>query len=182
MVTEQNHTLPGQIQPHSVLHCQTIRPNSPRTPRISAFRVHPSTREHTSRWFGGSVANQSRVDHNSTRTLVGVLSRNLCGAIIRSLDTNGCTSRSLILTNIVVSIHKDSRIGTVIADRKVVSLCCASANKAILVSDSSGRVAVEDTLVGIGSRLEKIIEEGGCGIQGDVRIGKAGTAVVVSGA
>ncbi|KAG9526666.1 hypothetical protein KCV07_g412, partial [Aureobasidium melanogenum] len=46
----------------------------------------------------------------------------------------------------------------------------------------SSCVAVEDTLVEVGSRFEEIIEEGGGGIHGDVRVGKAGSAVVVGGA
>lgn len=86
------------------------------------------------------------------------------------------------LTNIVVPIDKDTWVGAVIADGKVVSLSSASANKTVLVSHSSGCVGVEDTLLEVGSRFEQIIEEGGCGIQRDVRVGKAGTAVVVGGA
>jgi deoxycytidylate deaminase len=88
----------------------------------------------------------------------------------------------LILTDIIVSIDKDTGVGAVIADGKVVSLGCAGANKAVLVGHSSSCVAVEDTLVEVGSRFEEVIEEGSGGIQRDVRVGKTGRAVVVGGA
>lgn len=154
-----------------------VRPYS-----VACKRFVKLTGEDTSGWGGGGVACQCRVGHDSTQTLVGVLIRNLCATIIRSLDTNGRTSRSLSLANVVVSIDKDTGVGAVIADGKVVSLGCAGANKAVFVSHSSSCVAVEDTLVEVGSRFEEIIEEGGGGIHGDVRVGKAGSAVVVGGA
>jgi len=44
----------------------------------------------------------------------------------------------LILTDFVVSIDKDTRIGVVIADREVIGLVGTTTAKAILVSHGSG--------------------------------------------
>jgi hypothetical protein len=98
------------------------------------------------------------------------------------LDTDICSSRSLVLTDFVVSVHKDTRVGAVIADSKVVRLISATTTKAVLISHGGGCSLVEDTLVEIVLHLDQVIKEGGCGVQGDVRVRKARSIVIASGA
>jgi len=102
------------------------------------LRTTLSTKKDTSGWCGGSVASQRRVHHNRTSALVGEVDCNLRATISCSLNTDIGGSRSLILTDFVVSIDKDTRIGVVIADREVIGLVGTTTAKAILVSHGSG--------------------------------------------
>jgi hypothetical protein len=97
------------------------------------------------------------------------------------LDTDVRGSRSLVLTDCIVSVDQDTRIGSVIADSEVVSLVSATTTKAILVSHSGGCGLVEDTFVEVVRILDQVVEEGDCGVQGNVRVRKARLIVVARG-
>jgi hypothetical protein len=77
------------------------------------------------------------------------------------LDTDVCTARSLVLTDFIVPVNKDTRVGAVIADGEVVSLVSATTTQAILISHGGGCGLVEDALVQIVRHLDQVVEEGG---------------------
>ena len=86
------------------------------------------------------------------------------------------------MTDLIVPISQDARVGGVVADSPVVSFVSATATKTVFVSRSGGCGLIENTLIEIILILDQVVKEGSCGVNGNVRIRKARSIVIARGA
>lgn len=98
------------------------------------------------------------------------------------MDTNVGRGRSGFLTDIIVPVVQDAGVSGVVTDGEMVSFVSATATKTVLVSHGSRCGLVENTLIEIIRILDQIVKEGSCGVNGDVRVRKAGSIVIARGA